>query len=125
MNADGIVAKPDCHTAAASERPDGHAGAFIALSRFTVANGLAGEVKDAFVNRPHLVDRAPGFVRMEVMTPCDNPAEIWLLTYWRDEASYRTWHRSHSYHEAHRGIPKGLKLVPRSAQLRYFELVAT
>ncbi len=124
MNAESVVATSDGDTAASGRR-DGPTGPFIALSRFTVANGMAGAVKEAFVNRPHLVDRAPGFIRMEVMSPCDDPAEIWLFTYWHDEASYRNWHRSHLYHEAHRGIPKGLKLVPRSARLRCFELVAT
>jgi heme-degrading monooxygenase HmoA len=33
------------------------------LSRFTVANGMEAEVREAFVNRPHLVAGAPGFVR--------------------------------------------------------------
>jgi heme-degrading monooxygenase HmoA len=98
---------------------------FIALSRFTVGNGMADQVKDAFINRPHLVDTARGFLRMQVITPSDDPREIWLFTYWRDEASFKAWHRSHLYHDAHRGIPKGLKLVPRSAGLRYFELVCT
>jgi heme-degrading monooxygenase HmoA len=99
--------------------------AFIALSRFTVANGMVDEVKTAFANRPHLVDGAPGFLRMEVMSPQEDPREIWLLTWWRDEQSFRSWHRGHLYHEAHRGIPKGLKLVPGSAQLRCFDLVCT
>jgi hypothetical protein len=35
------------------------------------------------------------------------------------------WHRSHEYHESHRGIPKGLKLVPHSAAVRYFEHVSS
>ena len=86
---------------------------------------MADQVKDAFINRPHLVDTAPGFLRMQVITPCDDPREIWLFTYWRDEASFKAWHRSHLYHDAHRGIPKGLKLVPKSANLRCFELVCT
>jgi heme-degrading monooxygenase HmoA len=98
---------------------------FIALSRFTIANGMADQVKDAFINRPHLVDTARGFLRMQVITPSDDPREIWLFTYWRDEASFKAWHRSHLYHDAHRGIPKGLKLVPKSASLRCFELVCT
>jgi heme-degrading monooxygenase HmoA len=106
--------------------PDGEAdNVFIALSRFVVANGMVGEVKEAFVNRPHLVDSAPGFLRMQVITPCDEPREIWLLTYWRDEMSFKSWHRSHMHHESHRGIPKGLKLVPKSTSLRYFQLVCT
>ena len=97
---------------------------FVALSKFTVANGMTPQVKEAFANRPHLVDSAPGFLRMDVISPLDNPDEIWLITYWTDESSYRVWHRSHEYHASHKGIPKGLKLVPKSAQVRFFEFVA-
>jgi heme oxygenase (mycobilin-producing) len=98
---------------------------FVALSKFTIANEMIEQVKRAFEQRPHLVDDAPGYVRMEVLSPLDCPAEIWLITYWRDEASFRTWHRSHEYHESHRGIPKGLKLVPQSWSVRHFEYVSS
>lgn len=98
---------------------------FLALSRFIVANGKTPEVKAAFQARPHLVDRAPGFLRMEVVCPRDNPHEFWLLTWWTEEALYESWHRSHQYHESHKGIPKGLKLVPKSAEIRYFDHVAS
>lgn len=97
---------------------------FIALSTFTIANDMAPEVKEAFINRPHLVDAAPGFQKMEVFCPQDNPNEIWLMTYWADESSYQVWHKSHLYHDSHKGIPKGLKLVPRSAQIRFFSLIS-
>jgi heme oxygenase (mycobilin-producing) len=92
----------------------------VALSRFTIANGMSDEVRAAFRDRPHLVDSAPGFLGMEVMSPVDSQAEIWLVTRWRDEQTYRTWHRGHDYHAAHKGIPKGLKLVPGTANVRLF-----
>jgi heme-degrading monooxygenase HmoA len=95
------------------------------LSRFVVANDMAAAVKQAFLLRPHLVDNAQGYVRMDVLTPEEAPNEIWLLTYWDDLASYRTWHKSHAYHESHAGIPKGLKLVPGSATLRIFNLITS
>jgi len=95
---------------------------FVALSRFTVLNDMAGAVREAFVARPHLVDEAQGFLGMQVMNPVENPAEFWLVTRWRDEQCYRAWHRSHSYHASHSGIPRGLKLVPRSAEIRLFEV---
>jgi heme-degrading monooxygenase HmoA len=98
---------------------------FVALSRFTVVNGMEDEVKRAFVDRPHLVDGTPGFLRMEVLTPVDDPREIWLLTWWRDEASYQAWHGSHHHKDSHRGIPKGLKLAPKSTEVRYFEHVCS
>ncbi len=92
----------------------------VALSRFTIANGMAEQVRSAFQQRRHLVDDASGFLGMEVMSPVDNTAEIWLVTRWSDEQSYRTWHRGHDYHESHKGIPKGLKLVPKSTEIRLF-----
>lgn len=97
--------------------------AFVALSRFTVANAMAGDVKAAFRNRPHLVDAAPGFARMEVISPQDRPEEIWLFTWWADRASFEAWHRSHLYHESHKAMPKGLKLVPGETQMRFFDHV--
>ena len=98
---------------------------FMALSRFVVANGMTSEVKAAFQARPHLVDHAPGFLRMEVCCPRDNPDEFWLLTWWTEASHYENWHRSHAYHDSHAGIPRGLKLVPKSAQIRYFDHVAS
>lgn len=97
---------------------------FVALSHFTIANDKSDDVRTAFRRRPHLVDHAPGFISMEVMSPLDNQAEVWLVTRWHDEQSYRTWHRSHEYQESHKGIPKGLKLVPGTANVRLFQVFA-
>ena len=96
----------------------------VALSRFTIANDMANEVRDAFRKRPHLVDGAPGFLGMEVMSPVGATAEIWLVTRWDDEQSYRNWHRGHEYHDSHKNIPKGLKLVRGSAEVRLFKVFA-
>ena len=97
---------------------------FVAISRFAVANGMTPEVIEAFRARPHTVDAAAGFLRMEVLTPQDAPDEIWLMTWWRDEASFREWHASHAYRDSHKGIPRGLKLDPSATQLRFFDVVA-
>ena len=98
---------------------------FIAVSQFTIANDKTEEVKQAFRNRPHLVEQAEGFVRMEVFSPRETPAEIWLVTYWDNEEAFKLWHHSHLYRESHKGIPKGLKLVPQSARLRFFDSVCS
>lgn len=109
---------------ASCECPAAAGGAgFVAMSRFVIANGMEAEVKAAFRARPHLVDGAPGFVRLDVLSPCEAPGEIWIMTYWTDAESYRLWHRSHVYHDAHKGIPKGLKLVPGEQIVREFEHV--
>lgn len=98
---------------------------FAVVSQFTVANGMTEAVKTAFRQRLRQVEHAPGFVRLDVLSPLDCPDEIWLLTFWRDEASFRSWYRSHDYHQAHKGIPRGLKLVPGRTLIRHFEHVCS
>ena len=98
---------------------------FVALSKFVIANDKTAEVKEAFRARPHLVDGQPGFVRMEVFSPLDRPEEIWLVTYWIDAESFKVWHHSHLYHESHKGVPKGLKLVPGEQKIRHFEHICS
>lgn len=104
---------------------DAQKSGFVALSRFVIKNDMQEEIRTAFRARPHLVDDAPGFLRMEVLSPQENSGEIWLMTFWTDEASFRTWHHSHLYRESHKGIPKGLKLVPKSVELRFFEHICS
>lgn len=99
--------------------------AYVSISRFRVRNGMEGDVADAFRARPHLVDHAPGFVRMDVLSPAEDSSEFWLVTYWTDEASFRAWHRGHTFRESHAGIPKGLRLDPTGTELREFRYVAS
>jgi heme-degrading monooxygenase HmoA len=98
---------------------------FVSLSKFVVGNDKIAEVKEAFRQRPHLVDGQPGFVRMEVISPIDRPEEIWLITYWTGADSFRLWHRSHLYQESHKGIPKELKLVSGQTEMRQFEHICS
>lgn len=97
---------------------------FLAISCFSVSNDLDDSVRAAFQRRPHKVDEASGFIRMEVANPSDNPKEFWLLTWWRDVASFQAWHKSHAYRDSHVGIPKGLKLDPAATRIMHFEVFA-
>ncbi|PKV75243.1 antibiotic biosynthesis monooxygenase [Pontibacter ramchanderi] len=96
---------------------------YIAMSQFEVANGMAADVKEAFVNRPHMVDHEKGFLGMKVFTPQENENEFWVMTTWTDEVSYKEWYKQHMK-ESHQGIPKGLKLVPGSLKVRFFDMVS-
>jgi len=82
----------------------------VALSRFKVANGLEGSVAQAFLDRPHLVEGAEGFLGLEVFTAANDASIFYLHTRWTSESAFRTWHSSHAHHASHVGIPKGLKL---------------
>lgn len=97
---------------------------FLAISRFAIANAMEEEVRDAFRRRPHHVDRAQGFIRMEVANPTDNDQEFWLLTWWQEEKDFQAWHHSHAYRDSHAGMPKGLKLDPERTKMLYLHVVA-
>lgn len=96
---------------------------FVALSQFTVMPGMGDEVLNAFLSRPHLVENAPGYKKMEVLRPKNNTDEFWLMTWWADEQSYSAWHHSHAYHESHKLMPKGLKLVSGTSKVTLLEKV--
>jgi diguanylate cyclase (GGDEF)-like protein len=87
------------------------------ISRFRVRNGLEGEVRNAFLNRPRLVEQAAGFCGLDVLTDAADPAIFLLLTRWTDEESFRSWHRSDAHHQSHTMIPSGLKLDPSFTSL--------
>lgn len=97
---------------------------FVGCSRFRVVNGMEGQVRDAFLARPHLVDEAQGFVRMEVLQGQDDPAVFVLVTYWRDAECFDRWFKSDAHRASHSGIPKGLKVAPGSVELLRLELIA-
>jgi heme-degrading monooxygenase HmoA len=98
---------------------------YVSISRFRVRNGMESDVANAFRARPHLVDDAPGFLRMDVLSPAEDASEFWLVTYWTDEDSYRAWHHGHTFRDSHAAMPKGLKLDARSTELRAFRYVAS
>jgi heme-degrading monooxygenase HmoA len=97
---------------------------FTAISSFEILNGMEDEVKQAFINRPGLVEKYEGFLGLDVLSPVENPSQIWLITNWTDEASFKTWHKKH-LKDSHAGIPKGLKLVPHSFKLRFFNHISS
>ena len=98
---------------------------FVALSRFTVANNMSEDVRKAFGERPHLVDDVPGFVKLDVICTDDEPNEFWLITYWTDQTSYEIWPEGPLHRPSHAGIPRGLKIVRGSNQIRFFKHIAS
>jgi heme-degrading monooxygenase HmoA len=91
----------------------------VAVSQFRVANGMEEEVRQAFADRPHLVEEAPGFLGMEVFRGSDDPSIFVLSTRWSDIESFQVWHRSEAHNVSHRGIPKGLRLDPAYTRLTF------
>jgi hypothetical protein len=80
-------------------------------------------ISEAFLGRPRLVEGAPGFLGMEVLVDRSDPALFHLVTRWTDESSFERWHGGPLHKQAHRGIPKGLKLDPSFTAIRRYNLL--
>src|SRR5262245_53089813 len=78
-------------------------------------------VRQAFADRPRLVEDARGFLGMEVLVDRGDCSRFQLLTRWIDEESFLRWHKGPLHHLSHRGIPKGLKLDAAHTVVRTFE----
>jgi signal transduction histidine kinase/heme-degrading monooxygenase HmoA len=87
------------------------------VSRFRVANGMQADVAQAFRDRPREVERAPGFLWLEVFVDSSDPTVYYLVTRWTNLESFEQWHRSPAHRESHALIPKGLKLDPAWTQV--------
>jgi heme-degrading monooxygenase HmoA len=95
----------------------------IAMSRFRVKNDREQDVRQAFLDRPRLVDDQAGFLGLEVFQDQKDCAVFYLLTRWSDVSSFRTWHSSQAHKHSHELMPKGLKLDSAFTELRILERV--
>lgn len=92
----------------------------VVTNRIPVAQGHEIDFEDRFKRRAHLVDRAPGFVRNEVLRPkpmrFDHESGSWLpndaaqgyyevKTWWRSFDDFVAWTRSPAFAEAHSNRP--------------------
>lgn len=93
----------------------------LVISRFKVANGLEGDVAEAFQKRPRLVDAVPGFLGMEVYTPHADQTIFHLVTRWIDRETFHAWHKSPDHRLSHGMLPTGLKLDPTVTQILELE----
>ena len=86
---------------------------------------MADAVEEAFLNRPHKVEAAEGFIRLEVLRGGADRRDFWLLTWWAEQRSFEEWHRGPEHKASHALIPRGLKLIKHSIELHRLEHVCS
>jgi heme-degrading monooxygenase HmoA len=91
----------------------------VVVSRFRVANGLEETVRQAFIDRPHRVESAPGFLGIEALTDDEDPTIFYLVTRWTDRDAFEQWYGSDEHDRSHALIPRGLKLDAGFTMVRY------
>ena len=77
----------------------------VVSNRIQVSQGFEKEFEDRFAGRAGLVDKMPGFIRLEILRPIKRDYYV-VLTHWKDETSFRGWTESKEFQEAHSHRPR-------------------
>ena len=100
---------------------------YVSLSRLRVAPERADDLVAAFRNRAHLVDEAEGFVDLDVWHSDRDPAELIMVSRWRDRESFRAYMSSREHAVSHGRVPPDLDAaikLERLEHLHTYEVVA-
>src|SRR3569623_2356363 len=81
---------------------------YVSLSRLKVEEGRAAELVAAFRRRAHLVDDADGFVDLEVWQSDRDPAEVVMVSRWRDRDAFKAYMKSDAHRISHERIDPDL-----------------
>ncbi len=97
------------------------------MSRLRVDPDRSDELIDAFQQRAHLVDDHDGFVDLQVWRSDRDPAEVLMVSRWRDREAFKAYMKSADHRVSHDRIAPGLKdaiALERLEHLSTYEVVA-
>jgi heme-degrading monooxygenase HmoA len=101
---------------------------YVSMSRLHVNATQSAALVAAFRRRAHLVDRAEGFIDLEVWRSDRDPEEVLMVSRWRDRAAFTAYMRSPEHRISHSRINPSLKAAIRLERLEHlhtYDVVAT
>ncbi len=104
------------------DRP-GDGEAFVVSSEVTISSEHGKQLEQAFRDRLHLVEAAPGFQRLEVWRDINLPGVFQMVSWWDDVACFRDYMRSDDHRRSHARIPTEPER-PHASGLRRYRLVS-
>jgi heme-degrading monooxygenase HmoA len=100
---------------------------YVSMSRLRIPAERADELVRAFRARIRLVDRADGFVDLQVWQSDRDPGEVIMVSRWRDRAAFTAYMRSDAHRTSHDRIAPELQdaiALERLEHLHTYEVVA-
>ena len=97
------------------------------MSRLRVDPERSDQLVDAFRQRAGLVDDHDGFVDLQVWRSDRDPAEVLMVSRWRDRDAFKAYMKSADHRFSHDRIPPELKDaigLERLEHLHTYEVVA-
>ncbi len=100
---------------------------YVSMSRLRISDERAPELVAAFRRRAHLVDRADGFVDLQVWQSDRDPGELVMVSRWRDRDAFKAYMKSERHRISHARIDPDLDSAIRLERLEHmhtYEVVA-
>jgi heme-degrading monooxygenase HmoA len=100
---------------------------YVSVSRLRVEPDRSDELVAAFRGRAGLVESHTGFIDLQVWRSDRDPAEVLMVSRWKDRADFTAYMRSADHRVSHDRIPPELKdaiRLERLEQLHTYEVVA-
>ena len=100
---------------------------YVSVSRLRVEDGKSDELVAAFRRRAGLVESHEGFVDLQVWRSDRDPAEVLMISRWRDKDAFRDYMRSNDHRISHDRIDPLLRRAVRLERLdnlHTYEVVA-
>ena len=100
---------------------------YISMSRLRIGSERSDDLVDAFRRRLRLVDRAEGFIDLQVWRSDRDPGEILMVSRWRQRCDFTAYMRSEAHRRSHDRIDPELQAAIRLERLEHlhgYEVVA-
>ncbi|HEX8648001.1 MAG TPA: antibiotic biosynthesis monooxygenase [Thermoleophilaceae bacterium] len=100
---------------------------YVSMSHLRVEEERAAELVEAFRGRIGLVDGADGFVDIEVWQSDRDPAELIMVSRWRDREAFKRYMKSEEHRRSHDRIDPSLQeaiRLTRLGHLHTYDVVA-
>ncbi|MCU0300562.1 MAG: antibiotic biosynthesis monooxygenase [Candidatus Nanopelagicales bacterium] len=74
---------------------------FVAINVLTVPAGAGATLEERFARRAGSVERAPGFLRFELLRPLDGTDAYLVYTRWASRSDFEAWTTSQAFAGGH------------------------
>lgn len=76
--------------------------AFVAINYINCQSGYKERFEALFKTRVKAIDRVPGFVDMQVLSPNRDDDDYLIISRWENEESFKAWTNSAAFLEGHK-----------------------
>ena len=98
---------------------------YVSVSRLRVDSERSDELIAAFRRRAGLVDAHAGFFDLQVWRSDRDPAEVLMVSRWRDRNAFRDYMKSGDHRVSHSRIDRTLKDAIRLERLEHLHTSET